>query len=247
MKKRKKCKKFKMPTSFTTIIILTIAVAVLTFIIPAGQYEYKEGMPVAGTYQVVTSNPQGLWDILKAPIEGFRGAIDIILFVLVLGGCLGVLFETKAIDAALSKVVVKSKGREKMLIPIVMGICAIGGTTYGMAEETIAFYPILIPVLLTAGYDVVTGIMVVFLGAGVGIVGGISNPFSVGIGSNIAGISLGDGILTRLVLFIACFIFAVFLLCVMRRRFERILQNLLFMIFEILQMRPLKKTIRTRL
>ena len=54
-----------------------------------------------------------------------------------------------------------------------MGICAIGGTTYGMAEETIAFYPILIPVLLTAGYDVVTGIMVVFLGAGVGIVGGI--------------------------------------------------------------------------
>ena len=163
MKKRKKCKKFKMPTSFTTIIILTIAVAVLTFIIPAGQYEYKEGMPVAGTYQVVTSNPQGLWDILKAPIEGFRGAIDIILFVLVLGGCLGVLFETKAIDAALSKVVVKSKGREKMLIPIVMGICAIGGTTYGMAEETIAFYPILIPVLLTAGYDVVTGIMVVFL------------------------------------------------------------------------------------
>ena len=85
MKKRKKCKKFKMPTSFTTIIILTIAVAVLTFIIPAGQYEYKEGMPVAGTYQVVTSNPQGLWDILKAPIEGFRGAIDIILFVLVLG------------------------------------------------------------------------------------------------------------------------------------------------------------------
>ena len=210
MKKRKKCKKFKMPTSFTTIIILTIAVAVLTFIIPAGQYEYKEGMPVAGTYQVVTSNPQGLWDILKAPIEGFRGAIDIILFVLVLGGCLGVLFETKAIDAALSKVVVKSKGREKMLIPIVMGICAIGGTTYGMAEETIAFYPILIPVLLTAGYDVVTGIMVEFLGAGVGIVGGISNPFSVGIGSNIAGISLGDGILTRLVLFIACFIFAVF-------------------------------------
>lgn len=115
------------------------------------------------------------------------------------------------------------------------------------AEETIAFYPILIPVLLTAGYDVVTGIMVVFLGAGVGIVGGISNPFSVGIGSNIAGISLGDGILTRLVLFIACFIFAVFFVMRYAEKVERILQNLLFMIFEILQMRPLKKTIRTRL
>ena len=207
---RKKSKKFKMPTSFTIIIILTIAVAALTFIIPAGQYEYNDGMPVAGTYKVVESNLQGIWDILNAPIKGFSGAIDIILFVLVLGGCLGVLFETKAIDAALSKVVARLKGREKILIPMVMGICAIGGTTYGMSEETIAFYPILIPVLLAAGYDVVTGIMVVFLGAGVGIVGGISNPFSVGIGSNLAGISLGDGILTRVVLFLSCFAFTVF-------------------------------------
>ena len=72
MQERKKCKKFKMPTSFTTIIILTIAVAVLTFIIPAGQYEYKEGMPVAGTYQVVTSNPQGLLGYLKSSHRRFQ-------------------------------------------------------------------------------------------------------------------------------------------------------------------------------
>ncbi len=210
MEENRKQKKFKMPTSFTTIIILTAVVAVLTFLIPAGQYEYRDGTPVAGTYQVVDSNPQGLWDVLKAPVEGFKGAIDIALFVLVLGGCLGIIFETKAIDAALARVVTRLKGREKILIPIVMGICAIGGTSYGMAEETIAFYPILIPVLLAAGYDVVTGVMVVFLGAGVGIVGGIANPFSVGIGSNLAGISLGDGIITRMILFAACLIFAIF-------------------------------------
>lgn len=210
MKEKKKQRKFKMPTSFTTIIILTAIMAVLTFWIPAGQYEYRDGMPQAGTYKVVEPNPQGIWDVLGAPVEGFKGAIDIILFVLVLGGCLGVLFETKAIDAALSGVVTRLKGREKILIPIVMGICAVGGSSYGMAEETIAFYPILIPVLLAAGYDVVTGVMVVLLGAGVGIVGGISNPFSVGIGSNLAGISLGDGIITRVVLFFACFVFAVF-------------------------------------
>ena len=71
MQERKKCKKFKMPTSFTTIIILTIAVAVLTFIIPAGQYEYKEGMPVAGTYQVVTSNPQD-YGYLKSSHRRFQ-------------------------------------------------------------------------------------------------------------------------------------------------------------------------------
>lgn len=209
MKKEKQKKAFRMPTSFTTIIILTAIVAILTFLIPAGQYEYVNGTPVAGTYQVVESNPQGLWDILRAPVAGFKSAIDIILFVLVLGGCLGVLFETKAIDAALSKVVAKLRGKEKILIPIIMCICAIGGTTYGMAEETIAFYPILIPVLLAAGYDVVTGVMVVFLGCGVGIVGGIVNPFSVGIGSNLAGISLGDGIIARVILFLASLLFAV--------------------------------------
>ncbi len=210
MMQTKQKQKFKMPTSFTTIIILTAIVAVLTFLIPAGQYEYVDGMPVSGTYQVVESNPQGLWDILHAPVAGFKGAIDIVLFVLVLGGCLGVLFETKAIDAGLSKVVAKLKGREKILIPIVMSICSIGGTTYGMAEETIAFYPILIPVLLAAGYDVVTGVMVVFLGAGVGIIGGITNPFSVGIGSNLAGISLGDGIIARVILYLASLVFAIF-------------------------------------
>lgn len=204
-----KRKKFKMPTAFTTLLILTVIVAVLTFVIPAGQYEYKDGMPVSGTYQVVESHPQGIWDVLHAPVEGFKGAIDVILFVLVLGGCLGVIFETKAIDAALSKVTVKLKGREKILIPILMTICAIGGTTYGMAEETIAFYPIILPILLAAGYDVVTGVMIVFLGAGVGIAGGIVNPFSVGIGSNLAGISLGDGIVCRIILFVFYLIFAI--------------------------------------
>ena len=134
-----------------------------------------------------------------------------------------------------------------MLIPIVMGICAIGGTTYGMAEETIAFYPILIPVLLTAGYDVVTGIMVVLLGAGVGIVGGISNPFSVGIGSNIAGISLGDGILTRLVLFIACFIFAVFFVMHYAEKVRKDpTKSIVYDIRDITNA-PFEKNIRTRL
>lgn len=205
-----KKKGFKMPTSFTILFALTVAIAILTFIIPAGQYEYINGTPVAGTYKVVASNPQGLWNILMAPIKGFRSAIDIILFVLVLGGCLGVLFETRAIDASLSKITSKLKGREKVIIPVIMAICAFGGTTYGMAEETIAFYPIILPVLLAAGYDVVTGIMVVFLGAGIGIAGGIINPFSVGIGSNLAGISLGDGIIVRFVLFISYLTFSIF-------------------------------------
>lgn len=195
-------KKFKLPTAFTTLLIITVGIAFLTFIIPAGEYSYNEdGTPIVGTYEQVESNPQGLWDIFSAPINGFFDAIDIIIFVLVLGGCLGIVFETKAIDAGLSKVVFSLRGREKLMIPILMTICAIGGATYGMAEETIAFYPIVVPILLLAGYDVVTAVMVIFLGAGIGVAGGITNPFSVGIASNLAGISIGDGIFHRLLLF----------------------------------------------
>lgn len=206
---KKARRQFKMPTSITTLLLLTVMIAILTFVIPAGEYTYVDGTPVAGTYQLVESNPQGLWDVLSAPITGFKGAIEVILFVLVLGGCLGVLFETRAIDAALSGVVTKLKGKEKIMIPIIMILCSIGGTTYGMAEETIAFYPIIMPILLAAGYDVVTGIMVIFLGAGVGVCGGLINPFSVGIASNLAGISLADGMLVRLGLYIAYLMFAI--------------------------------------
>lgn len=201
--------KLKMPTAFTTLMILTVIVAILTFIVPAGEYEYVDGKPVAGTYSEVAANPQGLWDIAAAPIAGFKSAIEIVMFVIVLGGCLGIVFDTKAIDAGLSRVVLKLKGREKIMIPVLMIICAIGGTTYGMAEETIAFYPIVIPILLAGGYDVVTGIMVIFLGAGVGVAGGIINPFSVGIGSSLAGISLGDGIIFRVILFALYLLFGI--------------------------------------
>ncbi|ARD47091.1 YfcC family protein [Sporosarcina sp. P33] len=203
-------KKFQLPTAFTTLLIITAGIAILTFLIPAGQYSYNDdGSPIVGTYEQVDANPQGLWDVFSAPINGFFNAVDIIIFVLVLGGCLGIVFETKAIDAGLSKVVFKLKGREKLMIPILMIICAIGGATYGMAEETIAFYPIVVPILLLAGYDVVTAVMVIFLGAGIGVAGGITNPFSVGIASNLAGISIGDGIFHRLLLFALFLVFGI--------------------------------------
>lgn len=202
-------KTFQMPSSVTTLLLLIVVMAILTFIIPAGQYTYENGIPLAGTYEFVKQNPQGLWNILQAPIKGFKEAIEIILFVLVLGGCLGVLFETKAIEAGLLGVAKKFEGREKLMLPLIMILCSIGGTTYGMAEETIAFYPLLLPILIAAGYDVVTGVMVVFLGAGVGIAGGLINPFSIGIASSLAHISLSDGIFVRFILYICYLTFAI--------------------------------------
>ncbi|MDO5714077.1 MAG: YfcC family protein, partial [Tissierellia bacterium] len=210
----KKRKKFALPSSITTLLIITAVIAILTYFIPSGEYQYLNDQPVAGSYATVPSNPQGLWNILAAPIEGFKEAIEIILFVLVLGGTLGVLFDTKAIDAGLGKVVTSLKGKEKIMLPVILIICSIGGTTYGMAEETIAFYPIIMPILLAAGYDVITGIMVIFLGAGIGVAGGLINPFSVGIASNLAGISIADGLFVRFILYMAYLIFG--LIFVMR-------------------------------
>ena len=194
--------KFEIPTSITILIILTIVLALLTHVIPAGSYDRSSGVPAAGTYMPTESNPQGLWDILAAPIAGFRGAIDMILFVFVLSGCLGILGKSRSLDAGLMYVINRLNGREKMMIPIVMIIASIGGTTFGFSEETIPFYPILIPMFIAMGYDAVTACMVLFLGSGAGIVGALINPFSVGIGSDIAGISLADGLVMRIVLYV---------------------------------------------
>lgn len=202
MKNNVKKKKFEMPSSITILILLTIIMAILTHLIPAGQYVRVDNVPIAGTYTVTEANPQGVWDILAAPMEGFRGAINIILFVFVFSGCLAIIGKTRSLDAGLMYVINRLQGREKMMIPIVMFVASIGGTTFGFAEETIPFYPIIVPMFIAMGYDAVTACMVLFLGAGAGIVGALINPFSVGIGSDIAGISLADGLPIRIVIYI---------------------------------------------
>ncbi|MGX6445360.1 YfcC family protein [Neobacillus sp. K501] len=202
-------KKLKMPTAYTLLFLIIVVIAALTWIIPGGHYDTKvdkatdQEIPVSGTYQQLPSDeqtPQGLWEILNAPINGFFDAKDIALFVLVIGGFLGVVMKTGAIDAGVSRVIKKLKGREQWLIPILMVLFALGGTTYGMAEETIAFYPILIPVLIAAGYDALTAVSIIALGAGVGVLGSTVNPFATGIASGFAGISIGEGMGLRLII-----------------------------------------------
>ena len=116
MKNNVKKKKFEMPSSITILILLTIIMAILTHLIPAGQYVRVDNVPIAGTYTVTEANPQGIWDILAAPMEGFRGAINIILFVFVFSGCLAIIGKTRSLDAGLMYVINRLQGREKMMI-----------------------------------------------------------------------------------------------------------------------------------
>ncbi|MGB3247080.1 MAG: YfcC family protein [Sulfitobacter sp.] len=202
----------RFPTAFTILFFLLIFVAALTWIIPAGSYDRAMSesvgreIAVAGTYKAVESNPQGFVDVMMAPGAGFydpnsyvANAIDVALFVLFLGGFLGVVNATGSIDSGVRTAMRKLQGREIWMIPIMMSLFALGGTTYGMAEETMAFYAILVPVMIAAGYDAVTGVAIILIGAGIGVLGSTINPFATVIAANSAGIPFTEGMALRLV------------------------------------------------
>lgn len=208
----------RFPTAFTILFGLIVIVAALTWFIPAGQYDRAMNeavgreIAVAGTYQQVEANPQGPIEVLLAPIAGFydpdsnvANAIDVALFVLLIGGFLGVVNATGAVDTGIASAMRALRGHEKWMIPILMVLFAAGGTTYGMAEETLAFYPILIPLVIAAGYDSVTGVAIILIGAGVGVLGSTINPFATIIASNAAAIPFTEGLLLRLVILIGGF------------------------------------------
>ncbi len=205
----------RFPTAYTILFLLIVLVAALTWIIPAGQYdrelneEIGREVAVPGTYQTVEANPQGPIDVLLAPIAGFydpdsysANAIDVALFVLLLGGFLGVVNATGSIDTGMRSAMRSMEGREIWMIPILMTLFAIGGTTYGMAEETLAFYAILLPVVMKAGYDAVTGVAIILIGAGIGVLGSTINPFATIIASDAASIPFTNGIVLRFVILI---------------------------------------------
>lgn len=201
---------FKFPSAYTILFALIAVVALLTWIVPAGQYdrvmneELGKEVPVTGTYQPAENNPQGVVDILLAPIDGFydhnsyeAGAIDVALFILVIGGFLGLVTKTGAIDAGIERITARLSGREELMIPLLMALFAAGGTIYGMAEESLPFYTLLVPVMLAARFDPVVAAATVLLGAGIGTLGSTINPFATVIAANAAGIPFTDGILLR--------------------------------------------------
>jgi uncharacterized ion transporter superfamily protein YfcC len=213
---------FSLPSAYTILFALIVLMAVATWLIPAGAYRLdNEGAPIPGTYHEVDANPQRiLIDSITAPINGLYGiedeagnisyynsgtlfgAIDVALFIIVIGGFLGVTMKTGAIQAGIGRLVARLRGRERWMIPILMAVFALGGTTYGMAEESLAFYALVITVMIAAGYDALTGAAVVLLGCGIGTLGSTINPFATGIASGFAGIPISEGLLSRLVILI---------------------------------------------
>src|SRR4051812_41850179 len=218
----KKRRSFTLPSAYTILFALIVLAAIATWVVPAGTYDLnKAGEPIPGSYHEVDAQPaRVLVDSITAPLNGLFGieneqgninyynsgtlfgAIDVALFILVIGGFLGITMKTGAIQAGINRLVARLHGKERWLIPILMTVFAIGGTTFGMAEESLAFYVLVITVMIAAGYDALTGAAIVLLGCGIGVIGSTINPFATGIASGFAGASISDGLVGRIVILI---------------------------------------------
>ena len=173
---RKKRESFSL-SALTIILIITFILGAITHFLPQAVFSgdaITHFLPAAAFEGEKLVNGSGvvgatLSQTLMAPILGFADAIDICLFVLVLGAFLKVVNKTEAIEDGIEVLVRKLKGKELILIPVLMFVFSIGGTTYGMLEETVGFYALLSATMVMAGMDTVVASAVVLLGAGSGV------------------------------------------------------------------------------
>ena len=192
--------RIELPATQETLEDLDIKIPIEKF--TSGDIYKPIGIP--NTYKKLESKPQGLAELAKSPIKGIIAASDIIFLILIIGGLIGIMNLTGASDAGISWMAKTLKGREYILIILVTTLIAAGGTTFGLAEETMAFYPILIPVFLAAKYDAMVGLGCIFLGSGIGSMCSTINPFATIIASDAAGINWTTGLNNRIIMLVVC-------------------------------------------
>lgn len=238
--------KRKLPSPITILMIVIVAAALATWVIPAGEYNklsYQEGsgfklstgkgdttlaltqqtvdslhikislekfksgairkpVSVPGTYHSMKKNGQGFLEILQAPLKGIMETIDIILFILIIGGFMNIFHESGAMVKGLTSLSYAMKGKEAWLIIILTFLFSFAGASYGMAEEALVFYPVMVPLFLAAGYDLLVPVAVIFAGTQLGSLSSFTNPFATIIASNAAGVNWSDGLYGRMLMFV---------------------------------------------
>lgn len=193
-------KSIELPATQETLGNLNIEIPIQKFI--SGDIYKPIGIP--NTYKELESKPQGLGALATSPIKGIIAAADIIFLILIIGGLIGIMNLTGAFDAGISWLAKTLKGKEYILIILVTTLIAAGGTTFGLSEETMAFYPILIPVFLAAKYDAMVGLACIFLGSGIGTMCSTINPFATIVASDAAGINWTTGLNNRIIMLVVC-------------------------------------------
>jgi len=199
-------KNFKMPHVFIILMVIAAICALASYVFPAGQYEMIEfqGRMIANpeSFSYIDRTPVGFLQFFVAFPEGMRQAADIIFCIFMVGGAVFVIEATGAIEAGLGRVAKRFAGKEIVIIPIMMVVFSSAGATYGMAEETIAFVPIMITLAMSLGYDSITGVAMVMCGAAAGFTTALTNPFTVGVAQAISELPMFSGIEFRAVMYV---------------------------------------------
>ncbi|MEO0573462.1 MAG: YfcC family protein [Bacteroidota bacterium] len=240
-------KKIKFPTAHTVLFLISAVICVLTWVVPAGQFDrlFYDGekqifirssyttqmelpatqktlitlgieiplekftsgalskpISIPNTYQKLDNRPQGLVAFIQAPLKGIIQSADIILLVLIIGGLVQIVNATRAFEAGIAWLGNQLRGKEYLLIVLVTILIALGGTTFGLEEETIAFYPILLPIFLAAQYDALVCVGAIYIGSCIGTLASTINPFSTIIASDAAGINWTEGLDGRILMLI---------------------------------------------
>lgn len=196
----------KIPHVLVLLFSIIIIAAVSTYIVTPGVYERVEkgGRTVINpeSYEIVERNAVGVFGVLKSVPKGLNEVAYIVFFIFIVGGAFGVISKTGAIDSGIAALTRVLEGREKLIIPSVMAVFALGGSTLGLAEETLAFIPAMVPLAIALGFDSLTGVGMVLIGAGAGFAGAFMNPFTVGIAQGVADLPLFSGMGFRVVVWI---------------------------------------------
>lgn len=215
METRKERKRWlHMPHAYTLVFFLIIVVAILTWILPSGQFERtvvetssgERSVAVAGTYQRIpkvsedgTDLRQGIPQVLMAPGKGIQAAVEVLAFVLIIGGVFQILTKTNALNIGIRRVIKKLGNKGILIIPILMLLFGLGATTFGMSDELVPFYLLIMPIMFSMGYDSMTTFLVVFLSASTGYAASTINPFNVLIAQGIAGIQGNPQLVFRMI------------------------------------------------
>jgi uncharacterized ion transporter superfamily protein YfcC len=201
-------KRFTMNT-LAMIYAVVVLVAMITWFVPGGEYtrEIRNGktLVVPGSFAEVPSHPQGIAEVLTAPIKGFMQAAQIIAFLFVIGGAFMIIQDTGAVSVSvqrLGQTFAQKPHLQNFFIPVSMTLFSVAGAAFGMAESGMPFVLIFIPLALSLGYDSLTGTSIPFLGAAAGFAGAVLNPFTVGIAQSISELPLYSGIEFRIVVWV---------------------------------------------
>ena len=195
----------KVPHTLVIISLIILFVSIATYIVPGGAYEKVvneagKTVVVDGSFKYVENQPQGLFQVLQAPVQGIIDGAEIIAFLFIVGGAFNLISKTKAIDFGIVNIVNVFKGKEILIIPIITFIFSLGGAVFGMYEESVPFVAILVPLMLALGYDSIMAVGVTYLACALGFSSAMLNPFTVGIAQSIAEIPMFSGIEYRTII-----------------------------------------------